>query len=513
MKRFCGLPAIALIMGFLLVQGVFSSCTKDPIEQSIPVVNAGRDTSIHLTKSTDSIQLNGSATDADGSIVAYSWNQISGPNTATIANSGSKQTWVFHLVTGTYVFQLLATDDDGNTGVKAVTITITAPPRGQTVPIVNAGRDTTYNLASASDSIKLNGSATDDDGIVVGYSWTQVSGPSASIITNPGSKLTGVRNLASGIYVFQLMATDNDGNTGVKTVTVTVTAPPRPQAVPRVDAGRDTTWHLASAADSIRLTGQATDDDGSIVAYLWSQVSGPNASTITNPGSRITGVRNLVSGIYVFQLMATDNDGNTGVKTVTITVSAPTPVYTLTLQPNNNPNEVLISYIQSTGDNSFPHHTQLDADAWTTGGSPHTVRGIFKMDLSALPANAKIISARLSLYSTPNPVNGNLINANYGTDNSMLIQRVTSDWNTTVKFTTLPSTDPVGQILIPHTNLSSLDLIDVDVTDQVRSMVQTNNYGWIIRLVNETYYNSRQFASSWHADATKHPKLVIQYGF
>lgn len=415
MKRFCGLPAIALIMGFLLVQGVFSSCTKDPIEQSIPVVNAGRDTSIHLTKSTDSIQLNGSATDADGSIVAYSWNQISGPNTATIANSGSKQTWVFHLVTGTYVFQLLATDDDGNTGVKAVTITITAPPRGQTVPIVNAGRDTTYNLASASDSIKLNGSATDDDGIVVGYSWTQVSGPSASIITNPGSKLTGVRNLASGIYVFQLMATDNDGNTGVKTVT--------------------------------------------------------------------------------------------------ITVSAPTPVYTLTLQPNNNPNEVLISYIQSTGDNSFPHHTQLDADAWTTGGSPHTVRGIFKMDLSALPANAKIISARLSLYSTPNPVNGNLINANYGTDNSMLIQRVTSDWNTTVKFTTLPSTDPVGQILIPHTNLSSLDLIDVDVTDQVRSMVQTNNYGWIIRLVNETYYNSRQFASSWHADATKHPKLVIQYGF
>ncbi|HWJ90965.1 MAG TPA: DNRLRE domain-containing protein [Flavisolibacter sp.] len=415
MKRFCGLPAIALIMGFLLVQGVFSSCTKDPIEQSIPVVNAGRDTSIHLTKSTDSIQLNGSATDADGSIVAYSWNQISGPNTATIANSGSKQTWVFHLVTGTYVFQLLATDDDGNTGVKAVTITITAPPRGQTLPIVNAGRDSTYNLASASDRIKLNASATDDDGIVVGYSWTQVSGPSASIITNPGSKLTGVRNLASGIYVFQLMATEKDGKTGVKTVT--------------------------------------------------------------------------------------------------ITVSAPTPVYTLTLQPNNNPNEVLISYIQSTGDNSFPHHTQLDADAWTTGGSPHTVRGIFKMDLSALPANAKIISARLSLYSTPNPVNGNLINANYGTDNSMLIQRVTSDWNTTVKFTTLPSTDPVGQILIPHTNLSSLDLIDVDVTDQVRSMVQTNNYGWIIRLVNETYYNSRQFASSWHADATKHPKLVIQYGF
>jgi hypothetical protein len=513
MKKFFGLPALAFFVGFLLLQITFSSCTKDPVEQSIPVVNAGRDTTIHLTRATDSIQLNGSATDADGSIVAYSWDQVSGPNTATIANTGSKQTWVSHLITGTYVFQLMATDDDGNTGVKTVAITITAPPRGQTVPIVNAGRDTAYVLVNSSDSIKLNGSATDDDGIVVGYSWTQVSGPNASVISNPGSKTTGVKNLVTGSYVYQLTATDNDGNTGVKTVTITVTAPAKPLSVPKVDAGRDTTWHLASGMDTIHLNGIATDEDGTIVAYLWSQVSGPNGSVITNPGSRTTSVRNLVNGTYVFQLMATDNDGNTGVKNVTITVAPIPTFYLLTLQPNNNPNEVLVSYIDATGDNSYAHHPQLDADAWTTGGSPHTVRGIFKMDLSGLPANAKIVSAKLSLYSTPNPVNGNLVNPNFGTDNAMYIQRVTSDWNTTVKFATLPSTDAVGQILIPHTNFSSFDLIDVDVTNQVKSMVQTNNYGWIIRLVNESIYNSRQFASSWHSDVTKHPKLVIEYTF
>src|SRR3954467_52342 len=136
MKKLCGVPALAIILGFILIQATFTSCTKDPVEQSIPVVNAGRDTTIHLVKSTDSIQLNGSATDADGSIVAYRWDQISGPNSATIENSGSKQTWVSHLLTGTYVFQLMATDDDGNSGVKNVTVNITAPPKGQTVPIV-----------------------------------------------------------------------------------------------------------------------------------------------------------------------------------------------------------------------------------------------------------------------------------------------------------------------------------------------------------------------------------------
>ncbi|WP_442159640.1 PKD domain-containing protein, partial [Rhizobium leguminosarum] len=37
--------------------------------------------------------------------------------------------------------------------------------------------------------------------------------------------------------------------------------------------------------DSVTLTGTATDEDGTIAAYLWSQISGPSASIIRNPGS------------------------------------------------------------------------------------------------------------------------------------------------------------------------------------------------------------------------------------
>lgn len=68
-----------------------------------------------------------------------------------------------------------------------------------------------------------------------------------------------------------------------------------------------------------------------------------------------------------------------------------------------------------------------------------------------------------------------------------------------------------GQILIPHTGLSFLDLTDIDVTELVTRMHTINNHGFKISLQNEVIYNIRQFASSKHPDAGKHPKLVIVY--
>src|SRR5687767_12712282 len=88
--------------------------------------------------------------------------------------------------------------------------------------------------------------------------------------------------------------------------------------VPAVDAGTHQTITLDT--DSIALSGSASDSDGYVVAYLWSQVSGPVPATIHTPGSATTLISDLINGDYVFQLMATDNDGATGVDTVSIKI-------------------------------------------------------------------------------------------------------------------------------------------------------------------------------------------------
>ena len=280
--------------------------------------------------------------------------------------------------------------------------------------------------------------------------------------------------------------------------------------VPVVNAGADTTINLSSVSDSIKLVGSASDAYDPIVSYLWSQVSGPNTSLISNPGSATTFVNNLVGGTYVFQLMATDNDGETGVKKVTVKIIPP-QIYTVSLQPDNNPNEVLLGYLNSSGDITNPNSPELIAETWTVGGSPVTLRGLFKFDFGALPSNARVLSAKLSLYSDPTPSNGDLVHANSGSDNSMLLQRVTSNWDNSVKWQTQPSVDASTQIIIPATSQSFLDVTDLDVSDMIKDMVQSGDYGFMIKLQNEVTYNTRIFASSKYSDASKHPKLVIQY--
>lgn len=91
-----------------------------------PSVNAGSDISITLPVS--STTLIGTATDGDGTIASIQWSQISGPSSATIVNENSVQTDITGLQQGIYIFQLLATDDDGDSGSDQVQVTVNANP-------------------------------------------------------------------------------------------------------------------------------------------------------------------------------------------------------------------------------------------------------------------------------------------------------------------------------------------------------------------------------------------------
>ncbi|MBL0130841.1 MAG: DNRLRE domain-containing protein [Chitinophagaceae bacterium] len=160
-----------------------------------------------------------------------------------------------------------------------------------------------------------------------------------------------------------------------------------------------------------------------------------------------------------------------------------------------------------------PFAPELVAAAWTTGGILTFYRGAFKFDLSTIPSTATILSARLTLYSNPTPLNGDQINANSGPNNAMYISRITGGWTAaTMNWFTQPPVSATDQVSIAHTSQPFLDLTDVDVKNMVAAMVVgNNNYGFMIRLQNETIYNDRDFCGSRYSNAAKHPKLVITY--
>ena len=282
--------------------------TVNAAANQAPVAVAG--SNLNITLPTNSVTLNGSGTDADGTITSYSWTKIAGP-AATITSAGTASTTVTGLVAGVYQFQLTVTDNTGATGTSIVTVTVNAA--ANQAPVAVAGSN--MNITLPTNTVTLNGSGTDTDGTITGYSWTKLSGPAATI-TSAGSASTTVTGLVAGIYQFQITVTDNSGATATDIVTVTVNA--AANQAPIAVAGANQVITLP--ANSVTLSGSGTDADGTITAYAWTKLSGP-AATITSAGSASTTVTGLVAGTYQFQLTVTDNAGATSTGVVNVTVN------------------------------------------------------------------------------------------------------------------------------------------------------------------------------------------------
>ena len=287
------------------------SIGKDTVQVTVnvpPTAHAGADQIITLP--VNSVTLDGSGTDIDGTIAAYQWAKISGPTTGTIISANSASTVVNSLVQGVYKFVLTVTDNDGATGKDTVQVIVNI------APIANAGTDQTITLPAS--SVTLSGSGVDVDGTVASYKWSEASGPSTAVITNVANAGTTVTKLVTGIYKFILTVTDNDGGIGSDSTFVTVINPA--SNIPTANAGADMTIQLP--IDSVTLNGSGSDPKGKIIAYKWTKVSGPAGTTIVDATSFTTDVTGLSQGIYKFVLSVEDSSGTIGTDTVQVIVKA-----------------------------------------------------------------------------------------------------------------------------------------------------------------------------------------------
>ncbi|MES1159552.1 MAG: T9SS type A sorting domain-containing protein [Bacteroidota bacterium] len=275
----------------------------NPLINQAPTVSAGSDQTITLP--TNSVTLSGSGKDADGSIAAYAWAKVSGPSSGTITSASSSSTTVTGLVQGTYVFSLTVTDNSGAKAADNVQVTVNATPAANKAPAVSAGGDQT--IVQPASAVTVSGTATDSDGSIKSYKWVQISGPSTIYFMNSTLASTDAKGLyATGTYVFRLTATDNSGATATDDMQVTVVAASQPL---KVNAGSDQTIALPYVV-AANVNGSATDGNGTITSYKWTQVSGPSTAYFLNSGAASTTVKGLgVAGSYVLRLTVTDNKG------------------------------------------------------------------------------------------------------------------------------------------------------------------------------------------------------------
>ncbi|SHJ59555.1 Por secretion system C-terminal sorting domain-containing protein [Hymenobacter daecheongensis DSM 21074] len=106
-----------------------------------PVANAGPDQAVFLPAGSTTT-LSGAGTDADGTISAYAWSQVSGPNTAAFSSVSVAAPVLTGLVAGTYVFSLIVTDNLGAASpADEVSVTV-APQAVASYTLVNADMNT-----------------------------------------------------------------------------------------------------------------------------------------------------------------------------------------------------------------------------------------------------------------------------------------------------------------------------------------------------------------------------------
>lgn len=264
-----------------------------------PVAFAGSDRVVRLPQ--NSVVLEGSGTDDDGTIASYAWSKVSGTG-SNITTPTQATTSINSLTEGTYIFRLTVTDDDGASDLNDVVVRVVSAT-ANIPPIANAGPDRTVFLPTT--TLILSASA-DDDGSITAYNWVKLAGPAVTLI-NPTELNLSMKDLVLGEYTFQLNVTDNSDASVFDVMRVQVL--PESFTPPSVDAGEDQQIVLADGETtaSTTLDGTATALAG-IASTTWTKTVGPDV-TMTGDNTLSLSVTDMAVGSYVFTLKAVDNDG------------------------------------------------------------------------------------------------------------------------------------------------------------------------------------------------------------
>lgn len=185
-----------------------------PVEENVvPEVSV---TAIGAVAPGSTVTLNAKASDSDGEITRYSWEQISGPDVSFEIDDGEdldfvspEEAEISAAGTETLKFEVTVWDDK-NARAKAEVEVIVS---NGDAPIAAAGEDF---VAAQNQEIVLDAKLSEDvNGQIVSYAWRQLRGEPADDFLNTNNeqaRFTAPETFRTSDMVFELTVTDNDGN-------------------------------------------------------------------------------------------------------------------------------------------------------------------------------------------------------------------------------------------------------------------------------------------------------------
>ena len=279
-----------------------------------------------------SITVNATATDSDGSIASYAWDVqegaivfgrfVGGPTQkASITSPNANSTQITFSQGGDFQVRMIVYDNGGSVGVAQGLVTVsggggttpTPTPTNQP-PVANFTLNTAQGVSGL--TINANGSSSSDadDGIAA-FAWS-VKPDTGVTIANPAGVQTNITFDNPGTYQVSLRVMDNSGSSALSTPqAVTVNALPTPlancTATPQT-VNQGEIVHL-SAVDPANSSRQGPVD-APLTKFTWSS---PSGEFILPDGSRTEGTADSpelaiifdAAGVVDIDLVVTDSQG------------------------------------------------------------------------------------------------------------------------------------------------------------------------------------------------------------
>jgi len=427
------------------------------------------------------------------------------------------------LATGAYVISTKAYDAAGNVGQSSnVNVTVVndtiAPNVAVTAPVNNATvSGTTTLVANSSDNVGVSRVEFFRNGVLL--TATNVA---------PYSYNWDTTTVTNGSYTLTAKAYDATGNMAQSAaVSVTVNNPVADTTAPTVSISAPANTATVSGTTSVTTT--ASDNVG--VTKVEYYVNGVlQATDTTSPYSFSWNTTAVTNGSYILTAKAHDAAGNIGqTANVTVAVSnavapAPPGSYTAVFgnaTGANYPNTIQDTFINVNYDVNAANRV-LSTYTWPANKPANAI--MMKWDVSALPANAQIQSATLSLYMTGSGGDGlydipvyEIINKSPVIANcNGYSHDGTNQWS--------PSSLPYNSIPLAQSDIATaVDAPQIDTTLGYKNWNVTaiindwlanpaNNRGLLLNASkNASSDSNRVFASSEATDSSQRPRLVVTY--
>jgi len=307
------------IIVFILL--TLTACGGGGSDENTTTPIANKSPTLLLTSSAgtagqgESITFTAQATDSDGTIASYQWQQISGTIVKLTDDASTNLTIIAPQVSveESLTIALTVKDNDGASIQKSVAIQIIGNNAAPDVSI-----ESSHLNAPSGKNVILTANVTDEDVASVTYLWQKIKGPELTLsdISLPEMSFVAPNVMSTSELVLSLQVTDSAGQSNTAQISVTIL--PENSTPPAIYPISDGVNLMTS--DQTYLSVSATDGDGEVVSYQWRQIAGVDLA-FEDKGVATLSITAPELDIHQqvkFEITATDNDGLSSTATLSV---------------------------------------------------------------------------------------------------------------------------------------------------------------------------------------------------